>query len=251
MRTRLLPLLFALAALAVAGCKTVEVKPTGAGSTAVLRLMRDWRGVWAGAVRESPMGAMNYTLYVEPKDDHLLMVSAPIREAGLDSIKHEYRLFRFDKGMPRIEFTLTQRGRTDEGRLAYQEDASTEEDAIFCPEEGTCDKLRMTFTMVSDKVVAFKTLVDEAPHSQFTLTFVSKDIPKNHGEWLEKPPPPPGLGGESTKSTKPKPKLDADGNPLDQDLVLKENVDEDAGTAKKKKKEKEEQEKKKGADEGW
>ncbi|MGC4122391.1 MAG: hypothetical protein QM765_48980 [Myxococcales bacterium] len=250
MRIRLL-VPFTLAALAaLVGCKTVDVKPTGAGSTAVLRVMRDWRGVWAGTVRESPMGPMNYTLYIEPKDDHLVLASAPIREAGLDSIKHEYRLYHFDKGMPSVEYTLSQKGRTDQGKLAYQEDASTDEDAIFCPVDGTCDKLRMTFSLVGERSITFKTSVDEAPHAQFTLSFVTKDIPANHGEWTEKPPPPPGIGGESTKSTKPKPKLDADGNPLDQDLVLKENVDEDAGTAKKKKDEKKD-EKKKGADEGW
>jgi len=247
MRTRPLPPLpLALAALALAGCATAEVRPTGAGSTAVLRLMRDWRGVWSGTVRESPMGPMNSTLYIEPKEDHLALASAPIREAGLDTLKHEYRLYHFDKGMPRIEYTLSQRGRTDQGRLAYQEDASDDEAAVFCPEEGSCDKLRLTFSMVGAKAMTFKTMVDEAPHSHFTLTFVTRDIPKDRGEWLEKPPPPPGIGGESTTSKKPGPKLDADGNPLDQDLVLEENLDEDAGTAKRKK-----DEKKKGADEGW
>lgn len=253
MRTRLLPFLFALAAVAASGCTTVEVKPTGAGSTTALRLMRDWRGVWSGAVRESPMGPFNYTLYIEPKEDHLVLTSAPIRESALETIKHEYRLYNFDKGMPRVEYTLSQKGRTDEGRLAYQEDASSDEDAIFCPEEGSCDKLTLTFSVAGDKAMTFKTMVDEAPHTQFTLSFVTREIPKNKGEWTEKPPPPPG--GESTKSTKPKPKLDADGNPLDQDLILKENVDEDAGTAKKKKDDKKveekKDEKKKKADEGW
>lgn len=225
MRTRLVVALALTAA--AAACKTAEVRPTGAGSTAVLRLLRDWRGVWSGPVRESPMGELAYTLYVEEKDDAIRLLSAPLREAGLDTLKHEYRLIHFVKGNPAIEFSLSQKGRTDEGRLIYREEDSGEETAVFCREDSGCDKLKFVVEMLDEKTVELKTMVDEAPHAAFKLKFVSRDVPKDHGEWLDKPV------ADKPKDVKPKVKVDADGNPLDQDMVLQEHKDDDAGKAPK------------------
>jgi hypothetical protein len=232
-----------LAGLVAVGCSTAKTRPTGAGSTPVLRLMRDWRGVWTGHVRDSPMGQMTYTLYVEAAGGELVLSSAPMKEPGLDSIRHSYRLIHFEKGNPLIEYSLAQRGKTVEGTVAYREDLSNDDEAVFCPEDKGCDRVRFSVALSGDKAVLVKTRVDEARHADFDLAFASREIPTNHGEWLDRPVP------GSDKPKNPKTRVDEDGNPLDQDTVLKDHVDDDVGTTKKKDAPKEKKKDKSGDEE--
>lgn len=222
--------LAALIALAVslAGCSGSRPKPTGAGSTAVLRLMRDWRGVWSGQVRDSPMGGMPYTLWVEEAEGGLRLTSAPMREADLDSVKHVYRLLHFDRGTPVIEFALTQKARTQKGALVYREDLSSEDEAIFCPEEVGCDKVQLSALLAGERALELKVLVDEASHASITLAFTNRKIPADRGVEPELPAGDRSKKGGSSKKN-PTVELDEDGHPLDQDVVLEEHVDEDAG----------------------
>lgn len=214
-------------ALVLAGCSGAKPKPTGAGSTAVLRLLRDWRGVWSGQVRDSPMGGMPYTLFVEEASEGLRLTSAPMREADLDGVKHVYRLLHFDRGTPVIEFALTQKARTQKGELSYREDLSSEDEAVFCPEEAGCDKVQLSARRAGERALELEVMVDEARHAAITLAFTSRKIPADRSF---EPDLPATERPERDAARKPKVQLDEEGHPLDQDVVLEEHLDEDVGT---------------------
>ncbi|MBI5547659.1 MAG: hypothetical protein HY901_27570 [Deltaproteobacteria bacterium] len=229
MRPCLLPAALILA-LVAAACSSAPPRPSGAGSTAVLRLMRDWRGVWTGQIRDSPMGAMPYTLYVAARGDHLSLTSAQMREAGLESLRHEYRLFHFDQGLPLLQYRLAQRSRIDEGTLVYLANLSNDDEAVFCAEDRGCDELKLTVVRLSETSVEFRTMIDESNHSAFALSFNSRDIPQEHESRGSRSAP---SGDRVEEQAKPRVQLDEDGNPLDQDLTLPENLDQDLGVKKK------------------
>jgi hypothetical protein len=205
----------------LAACAAQKPKPTGAGSTTVLRLMRDWRGVWSGRVKESPMGPMSYTLYVEEAGSQLRLRMAPQRELELESMKHEYDLINFTQGTPVVRFSLTQRNATHQGELVYQEEASNENEAVFCPADKGCVQMQMSFVRLDDRTLLIRSMVDEAPHSEIELRYTSAKIPKAAA--LESDDQP------ELKSTKVEQTSGKSNGPEDKDLYLEEHLDQDIG----------------------
>lgn len=167
-----------LAALGLAGCAGPKVKPTGAGSTAALRLMRDWRGLWSGAVKDSPMGQLPYALAIEEVDGRKLRVRmTPQRDGDLDNMRHAYELSDFAAGMPSIHYVLEQRNTRQEGEVSYREDLSTDSEAVFCPAEAGCDRVKLSVEMESQTRVLLRAMVREAPHATIELEFASREVP--------------------------------------------------------------------------
>jgi hypothetical protein len=216
-KTKLLLALCVLTALVA--CSSAPPRPTGAGSTAALRLLRDWRGVWSGKVRDSPMGAMAYTLYVEEAGSAIRARMAPQREYELESMRHEYTLLNFDRGVPVVRFSLTQRNSTSEGELVYQEELSTDDEAVFCPADLGCVQVKVAFVRIDDRAVSVRTWVDESRHAEVGLRFASSQIPKAGAEI------------EPVEPVKSEPQVQParknSGDPLDEDVYLEEHVDQD------------------------
>ncbi len=226
---RLVPALLFVALLS-AGCSSAKPKPTGAGSTPVLCLLRDWRGVWSGPMKDSPMGPMTYTLWVEDAGEYLKVTSAPLREAGLDTIKHTYKLVQFDQGVPYIEYDLAQRATVHRGTVLYREPLSTDEEAVFCAEDGGCDKVKFVISQTGEQSLSFHTMIAEAPHAEWALRYTSAEIPKDRGLDVDRPEPT-----EPKPKKKPARQFDEHGNPLDTDLYLEDHQDQDVGEKKPKK----------------
>lgn len=220
----------ALVALVSLGCVGSRPKPTGAGSTAILRLMRDWRGVWTGQVHNSPMGAFPYTVFVEEAIEHIFVTSAPMSEQGLDTIRHVYRLVHFDHGTPVIELELSQRAQRQNGSLAYRENLSTDDEAVFCPQDLGCEKVMLRAVRVANQAVRMKVIVNEANHAEIELAFSRREIPGDRDADM---PVRPMIHAprKSARPTKPSRHLDEQGHPLDEDIVLPEHLDKDAGEA--------------------
>jgi hypothetical protein len=175
-----------MVAATLVGCAASQVRPTGAGSTAVLRLMRDWRGVWSGQVKDSPMGALSYTVYVEEAPGAKIRLRMALqREADLETMRHLYELSNFHSGTPVIHYALAQRSSRQEGEVAYREELSSDEEAVFCTDEGGCDKLKVAVVMLSATKVHLRTMLREAPHATIELQFASGEVPKDS---LEEPP---------------------------------------------------------------
>ncbi|MGI5862515.1 MAG: hypothetical protein ACOX6T_10725 [Myxococcales bacterium] len=214
-------LLAALAAIAAAAsCSTAPPKPTGAGSTATLRLLRDWRGVWSGQVKDSPMGAMPYTLYVTETGSQVHASMAPQRDINLEGMQHEYDFINFTQGTPFIRYSLTQRNATQTGDLVYQESLSTDDTAVFCPPDRGCVKAQLTFVKLDDRSLLMRAMVHEDRHSEIELRFVTSQIPKAAAE-IE-PVAPVMKRSKAEPASKP-----AGGEPTDSDLYLEDHVDED------------------------
>lgn len=206
------------ALLTMTGCASAPPRPTGAGSTSVLRLMRDWRGVWSGKVRDSPMGAMAYTLYVEEAGPAIRARMAPQREIELEGMRHEYTLMNFVRGVPVVRFALTQRNSTQEGELVYQEELSSDEEAIFCSPDRGCVQVKLAFVRADDRALTIRTWVHENRHADIGLRFSSAQIPKA-GVEIEPVAP--------VKEPQAEPARKRGGDPVDDDVFLDEHVDED------------------------
>ena len=209
----------------VLACSAAPKRPTGAGSTPVLRLLRDWRGVWSGNIKESPMGAMAYTLHVVEDEGKLEVTMARQKDENLADMHQRFIFTNFVRGTPRIHFHLSQRNTTQKGELTYREDLSSDGEAIFCAEE--CDKVKLTFVKTGADSVAMSTVVAEAAHSEVELHFVSNDIPPEAAVVDDRPRP--------KKEAAEKPVEKRNGS-VDQDVVLKEHLDEDIGEVPDKKK---------------
>jgi hypothetical protein len=222
---RRIALALALGTVAL-GCASNKPRPTLAGSTPVLRLMRDWRGVWKGSVKDSPMGGMPYVLYVEEVGPVLRARMAPSKDPTLESVKQAYELVNFVKGKPHIRYVVSQRSSTQKGELEYREDLSSDESAVFCLAEVGCDKLKVIFLMQSQTKLTMRTLVDEAPHSDLDLSFASAEIPKA-GDELEEAS---GTAVEERPQARPAAKPAAE--KADTDVYLEEHVDKDVAESK-------------------
>jgi hypothetical protein len=222
-------LLLALcAAVALGACSSAKPAPTGAGSTAVLRLLRDWRGVWTGRATESPMGAMPYVLYVTEEQDTLHARLAKQKDPTLDSMRHEYDFVNFKAGTPAIRYSLAQRATQHDGEVLYEASLSTDDEAVFCDTVSGCDKVKMVVTRISDKALNMRTLVHEALHSDIELRFAGTEIPKDADVADDSDrPPPPKLDAPKTKKGKGKTAKKAGGE--DEDLYLEEHLDKDIG----------------------
>ncbi len=169
-----------IAALGFAACAGSKVKPTGAGSTQVLRLMRDWRGLWAGAVNDSPMGPLPYTVAIDEVAGQKLRVRmTPQRDGDLDNMRHAYELSNFTAGTPSIHYVLEQRNTRQEGDVTYREDLSTDAEAVFCPGEAGCDGLKLSVERASDTRLLLRAMVREAPHAVIELQFTSREVPSD------------------------------------------------------------------------
>ncbi len=215
-------------AVSLAGCASNKPKPTLAGSTPVLQLLRDWRGVWKGSVKDSPMGSMTYTLHIEKAGAAVRVKMAPQRESGLESMKQVYELINFERGTPHIRYALSQRATAQKGELVYRDDLSDEERAVFCPEEEGCDKLKLTLVKLSETRVAIKSQVHESAHSEVEVSFASADVPKPGAEVLEDDADSASAVGSSARakeseSAEPK---------ADKDLYLEEHLDKDLSLGK-------------------
>ena len=172
-------LLAALLALA-AGCASAPKNPNGlAGTTDILSLMRDWRGVWSGGVRESPIGPLSYTLYIEkrPKMVHLRMADED--GAGLSDLRNEFALLNFERGTPQIRALLTMRGRTTVQNLVYQPDRSDDRSAAFCLEGKGCVFTELVFTRLGQSRVAIRAMVEEARFAEIEVRFLDRHIPES------------------------------------------------------------------------
>jgi hypothetical protein len=186
MRARRLAVL--AAAVGLSACAAAKVKPTGAGSTEVLRMLRDWRGVWSGSVQDSPMGKLSYTLYVEEMPGARIRARmAPQRDADLDDMRHSYELAHFDAGTPAIHYALAQRNARHEGDLGYRAELSGDDEAVFCAEEGGCDKVQLIFARLSPKKVQLRSMVHESGHALIDLEFTSSEVPRDGHDETPKP----------------------------------------------------------------
>jgi hypothetical protein len=204
-----------------AACASAPPRPTGAGSTSVLRLLRDWRGVWGGEVRDSPMGGMPYVLHVEERAEALQARMAPQSEVGLEDMEHTYELFDFDQGIPRIRFSLFQRSATQRGEVVYREELSNDDVAVFCAEEAGCDKVKLAIRRIDDQTLSFHTLVHESFHARMDVRFVSATIPREKPRAVEEEP--------ETTLREPVEEKKSDALPIDRDIYLEERLDEDIG----------------------
>jgi hypothetical protein len=218
---RIAILLLTIASVALS-CKSAPPRPTGAGSTQVLRVLRDWRGVWSGSIKESPMGPMSYALHIIREGEELVVTMARQKDEGLDGMSQRLELVNFFKGSPRIHYRLSQRNTSQEGELVYIEAASSDAEAVFCAE--SCDKVRLIVSALGAQELALRAMVNEAPHAEMEVHFSSPSIPKDADE------------PESAKRPKADGKLrggeGSEDGPVDQDIILKENVDRDIGEGK-------------------
>lgn len=200
-----------------------------AGSTSVLRLLRDWRGTWTGKIDDSPMGPMTYTLYVEDVGGTgLLRVRmARPRDPTLDTVKQTYEFLEFKDGSPKIRFAVSQRNSTQDGRLTYREERSSDSEAVFCLEGRGCDKLMLIFTQLGPQELRMRTLVDEARHTDAVLAYTSPEVPAEEAapepELIREPVPTP-------KKAKQEKKKGGGDSPIDRDEILKEHYDKDITT---------------------
>jgi len=222
MRIRL-PLLALTLGLALACSSTPKPIPTLAGSTKVLRLMRDWRGVWGGSVKARPRGPMPYKVVVEESGKSVMVRLAPSKDPALEGVRHQYELVNFFKGTPMIRFALEQRGALQQGELVYLEELSEDHRAVFCAMEAGCDKVQLAVTSGSDSALTIKVMVHEASHAEMELAYVGKSLPKEEEAADEQP---------TTVIKRTKIRTTEDGEPSDQDLYLEDHVDEDVGTGK-------------------
>ena len=210
------------AAVAAASCSTAAPKPTGAGSTAVLRLLRDWRGVWSGQVKNSPMGEMSYTLHVTETGTQVHASMAPQRDVNLEGMRHEYDFVSFTQGTPFIRYSLTQRNATQAGDLVYQESLSTDDTAVFCPPDRGCVKAKLSFVKLDERSLLMRAMVHEDRHSEIELRFASSQVPKAAAE-IEP------AAAEMKRTKVDRATEQAGGDPTDSDLYLEEHLDEDIG----------------------
>lgn len=161
-------------------CASAPKNPNGlAGSTDILALMRDWRGVWSGGVRDSPIGPLTYTLYIEkrPKMVHLRMADAGA--GALADLRNEFALIDFERGTPRIRVLLTMRGRTTIQDLVYQPDRSSDRSASFCLEGKGCVFTELVFTRIGQSRVAIRAMVEEARFADLEVRFMEREIPES------------------------------------------------------------------------
>lgn len=202
----------------VAACATSRPAQTLAGSTPVLQLLRDWRGVWKGTVKDSPMGAMAYVLWVAAAGGSLTAQMAPQQESGLESMQHSYEFIDFDRGHPSIRFRLQQRNSLQADEVFYRDDLSTDDAAVFCHPDAGCDKVRLTITRVSDRRLVFAATVDEAAHCEISLAYAGAEIPQQLAE---------DTAASTLKRTRIPGKVESKDPTEDRDVYLEENFDKD------------------------
>lgn len=161
-------------------CASVAKNPNGlAGSTDILALMRDWRGVWNGSVRESPIGPLSYTLYIEERPNMVHLRMADASDASLSDLRNEFALLNFDRGTPRIRVLLTMRGRTTIQNLIYQPEHSSESSASFCLEDKGCVFTELIFSRIGQSRVSIRAKVEEAKFADIEVRFLEREIPKS------------------------------------------------------------------------
>lgn len=173
---------FAIAALLAANlaCASAPKNPDGlAGTTDILALMRDWRGVWSGGVRDSPIGPLSYTLYIEKRPEMIHLRMADAGEGELADLRNEFALLDFERGTPRIRVLLTMRGRTTIQDLVYQPERSSQRSAAFCLEGKGCVFTELIFTRIGQSRVAIRAMVEEARFAEIEVRFMEREIPKS------------------------------------------------------------------------
>ena len=171
--------LTALLALNLA-CASAPKNPNGlAGTTDILSLMRDWRGVWSGGVRDSPIGQLSYTLYIEARSKVVHLRMADAEESGLDDLKNEFALINFERGTPRVRVLLKMRGKTTIQELVYQPERSTDQSASFCLENKGCVFTELVFTRLGKSRVGIRARVEESPYADIEVRFLEREVPKS------------------------------------------------------------------------
>jgi hypothetical protein len=141
--------------------------------------MNNWRGVWTGSVRESPIGPLSYTLYIEERPDMLYLRMADEGARALSEVRNEFAFLNFDRGTPRIRVLLTMRGRTTVQNLVYEPARSSDSSAAFCLEDKGCVFTELVFTRIGKLRVAIHAKVEEAKFADIEVRFLDSQIPKS------------------------------------------------------------------------
>ncbi len=171
--------LAALLALDLA-CASAPKNPNGlAGTTDILALMRDWRGVWSGGVLDSPIGPLSYTLYIDRRPEMIHLRMADAGEGDLADLRNEFALLNFERGTPRIRALLTMRGKTAIQDLVYRPERSSQSSASFCLEAKGCVFTELIFTRIGKARVAIRAMVEEAPFAEIEVRFLEREIPES------------------------------------------------------------------------